>query len=365
MRLYLYAMKRTPIVLLLLCAIAQSLVAQNQSAWHVQASGGFLAPHHRSMQYLVSEHVYQLQAGFRLGFSGNNSWLKHWRSPDILLTANYADLGNRATMGEAFSLLVSANIPIVKQKNSALYYTLGTGPSWLTRPFDAENNYYQIAIASHLNAHVRLALGYAYGFAADARSKFHLLLSFDHFSNGCFKEPNLGLNLISLGSAVSVGYGRPITVNDASVNSKKNTRYTAIYVTGGVKQYAAYDTEFYYIGSVYTNHNYFVSEHRALGAGVDFIHDKSIEHYYRDGFGIENTRTFRMGFHVNQDLYFNKLVLTVQLGVYVINPKKDDGLIYDRIGLKYQFNKHFIAGLMLKSHISVADCFELTLGYRF
>ncbi|NLA23637.1 MAG: acyloxyacyl hydrolase [Bacteroidales bacterium] len=230
------------------------------------------------------------------------------------------------------------------------------------------NNYYQTFISSHLNAHLRLGLGYAYAFNK-LGSNINFQISLDHFSNAKFYAPNLGINMLT----VNLGYTHVLTetldsnIEDLNkVDEQKDDLkwYYNFNIAGGVKQNFDYDTKHFLIASLYSDAFYKVNEKRALGLGAEFTYDNSIASYYLNSTGEEIDKTFRFGLHLAQDLYFGNIIVYCQVGAYLINPKPADSWIYNRLMLKYPVYKNLLLGIGMKTHTSVADCLQFSVTYR-
>jgi len=360
--------KRRMLVFVVCCLASFTLSGQNR--WGITASGswGFLAPHHKPMQYLINGHTLSASLGLRLRFSDKTHWLQSWRYPDISLQYGFSSLGNREVLGYAHSLICNADIRIAGNAQHALFYTLGGGPAILTRPFDRETNYLNTAIGSHLNAHFRLGLGYSFTPRNSPRTSFRAGLQFNHYSNGSLFKPNLGLNLVTMGMGIVCFTGQSDstqTDNPPVVIKHTGAWVPTLHVSVGLRQRAVYDPRHYPVLALNANFNYSVSSRRMLGPGIELNYDMLTESVLLDNLATASHSPFRMGIHLNQDLYFGNIILSLQAGVYLVNPKKSEGYIYDRIGFRYRFHKNLMAGLMLKSHLSVADCFELSFGYRW
>jgi hypothetical protein len=52
------------------------------------------------------------------------------------------------------------------------------------------------------------------------------------------------------------------------------------------------------------------------------------------------------------------------IGLYLVDPYEEDGVLYNRLGLRYYFNSRFIANLSLMAHYAKAEYAEFGLGYR-
>ena len=77
-----------------------------------------------------------------------------------------------------------------------------------------------------------------------------------------------------------------------------------------------------------------------------------------------NTDYKRIGLFVGHELLINKISLEAQIGYYVYQPFKKDIPVYDRVGMKYYFNKNIFGGFTIKTHLFLAEALEFGIGYR-
>jgi hypothetical protein len=62
-------------------------------------------------------------------------------------------------------------------------------------------------------------------------------------------------------------------------------------------------------------------------------------------------------------LHVGKISIPIQQGIYYLNPIKVDGILYQRLGVRYHVNKKWQAQCLLKTHMASADYIELGIGY--
>ena len=67
---------------------------------------------------------------------------------------------------------------------------------------------------------------------------------------------------------------------------------------------------------------------------------------------------------VGHELSINKMSLITQFGYYVYYPYEFETRIYERIGLKRYFGKHFFGSATLKAHGAAAEALEFGVGVR-
>jgi hypothetical protein len=112
----------------------------------------------------------------------------------------------------------------------------------------------------------------------------------------------------------------------------------------------------------------------ALQLGVDMFWTLTLKDYIRYSSTAfpenetqidPNTDYKRVGVFVGHELFINQLSIETQLGYYVYRPFKEDIDIYQRVGLKYYYNRFLFSSLHLKSHAARAEAVEMGIGVRF
>jgi hypothetical protein len=96
--------------------------------------------------------------------------------------------------------------------------------------------------------------------------------------------------------------------------------------------------------------------------------------FYNDAFRKERTlpayyagedNKIRGGLSWANELMFGDFVTGVHAGVYLYNPIKHDGFVYFKVVGKYHVSDNLFVSLAVKTHMQVAECTELGLGYVF
>jgi hypothetical protein len=76
---------------------------------------------------------------------------------------------------------------------------------------------------------------------------------------------------------------------------------------------------------------------------------------------IEN---LQVGAKAAYELTVGRIVLPFEFGMYLYTKSINHGTEYNRIGIRYNINEHFIANISLLSHYAMADYVEWGFGYR-
>ena len=328
---------------------------------------GFIIPHHSSFVYLIEDHIKALDFSVNLTTKGDKEWQQLYRIPELGIGLYHANLGNSMYLGKVNAGYGVIRIPMIHNKSVKLHYSIAGGIAFLSKPFNAESNIYNIAIGSKANAFVD------FGIKGEFKCFQRLFLvsgiQFTHYSNGAWKKPNLGFNIPSL----SAGFKYLIRNEEIAYKEPEQKRTpdhkieTGIIYLAGVRENAPPNGPKYFVSSISLFAEKPVTIKRMFGAGVDFFWDPSIgQRLKKDSKGSEPINNFRSGLHVSHNLVFNKVYFVMQIGGYFYtNDTKGDKYLYSRFGLRYKVTNHINANLTLKTHRFTADLIEFGVGYYF
>jgi hypothetical protein len=274
------------------------------------------------------------------------------------------NLGNREQLGTAVSLIPYLDFPLVKGKRSAFHLKCGWGIGFIEKPFDADENYKNLAIGSHINC--ALVVQPSFKTHITDKLNFGCGISLSHFSNGSFATPNLGLNLACVTGGLSYSFGKNReVVNEPLPPFTKSSRF-AFFVAAAMKQVYPADGKNYFACTVSGEKMWQVSRKSALGFGTDIFYDASITQKLEErNMKLNNSmESLRFGIHGGYEMTIEDLSVIFNFGGYLYSKLSNDGSLYQRVGLRYRFNEHLFGLLQLKAHWGKADFFEWGLGFR-
>lgn len=306
---------------------------------------------------------------------GRTRWEYKYNYPLIGIAYWYSDMGGTHVLGSAHALFPYINFPLLGREGFNVFFRLGVGIGYLTRPYDRNDNYQNLAIGSHINGAVNLM------FEARWRlgDKFMgaVGLGWAHFSNGSVKSPNYGINIPCATAAlayrlsrenpylrkkllpelipfefdghktvqldVSAGFG----VKDMQATLGVGNRYPVVIVFGNLLWPVSYKSRF--------------------GGGLDLSYDAS-DNKILELHDIEVRSQFHIikaGLTAAYEMEFSRMSIMLNLGSYIAGLDKSDGYVYEKLGLRYGFTDKLFASLVLKAHYARADYVTLGMGYRF
>ncbi len=327
---------------------------------------GTLLPHHNSIAFFLEERINTFDLKINKTTYGNKYWNQLYRYPVYGVGYYRSNLGNDDVFGYVNGFYSFFKAPIFGQTNKLnLSYQIAFGLSYITKIFDIETNYQNLAIGSHIN----IFLDFSLHSKIQITKKLALTnnIRFTHFSNGKIKSPNKGINLLtgSLGLYYQISNEiHPKTIMKLPDINTKN-EYSLIYAAG-IKTISRYEQGNFFASSLIFDYNRNYSLKARWSIGADIFYDETnneIALKYEEE--TSDMDPFLFGAHLGHDLVLGNLSLTLNLGRYIYEPVEQLLPIYSRIGLRYRIKNKFIANLTLKSHGAQASFVEWGIGYVF
>ena len=279
----------------------------------------------------------------------------------------YSSTFHNADVGNPNALYFFLTHPFVFEQNKRLTfdYSMAFGLSYQFNPFDSINNPTNIFIGSYRNCYVHLGLAANYKF--NDKWMASATLGFKHFSNGSFKKPNYGINLIPLSVGVSYKFSDQKLDHYAKpIPAFQKYNLWNVMVAVGSKNYANNQPN-------YLKMNFGVNYLRAInykyriGVGIDIFYAAQSELRTESGVaGFSDATSFAIV--PNWEWALSKrLYVPLGIGIYLHHNIENDEKtwFYERAGIRYKFTDHLAAGVTIKAHKGSADFFEWALVYTF
>ena len=190
--------------MLITSSVAQNGITGNPD-WQIKPviNQGFILVHRISIGHLVKGYPTNYELNISKPALGNKLWQLENNKPDIGISLQCLDFKNPEQLGYALTAAPYVELPLnVKEKSSRLILRLCFGATYITKSFDIQTNHKNIAIGSHVNAFVQFK--WFWQFQLSKRLRFEPGFAFTHASNGKSKNPNLGLNVVSLNFGLNI-----------------------------------------------------------------------------------------------------------------------------------------------------------------
>lgn len=319
---------------------------------------GFIWQHRPSLAEIIGGNINVFRLTFGKETFGQKYWQQLYRYPDWGLGYSFTDLGNPEELGQANAIYYYLRIPVLKRNKFSLSYKISGGLARLNKG--------NIAIGSHLNLYFDASI--------DAKIKLserlELINAFGatHYSNGAIEMPNLGVNLFSYRLGLHYKLQNPerekITLELPELYGKNNI--TAVF-GAGAKEKRPDGGKKFTVASFSIDYMRVLNLKHKVGFGLDAFYDETLLELMNPDsiLNISNREIMRYGFHLSGEAQLDRLVLVVHIGTYLHANYTEDGKIYQRVALRYLFNKNLFANISLKTSKGVADFVEWGVGYQF
>jgi len=341
-----------------------SIGAKAQSEWgysyHLKT--GTLAAHRGSMTDLPEQLAWASEFSYFKHLHESNSWIEDYKDPTVGATLFMGSVGNNDILGRFLAIYGFTELPFVALPHFELSWKFGTGLAATNRKFYPIFNPKNIAIGSHLNMMIVMALKAQYRLH---KSSFSVGLDITHFSNSAFKVPNLGLNVpyMSFGYSRKIGKVRNVNI-DAKTHFIRKKIYVGASVMASVKELMPEGGRKYpiYAGNIFARS--IMGEKAGFEVGVDVISNQS--HVDFEPLVSKTQWTLlQLGLYSAYIVPMNHIHFIFGMGAYVRDWYKPNGPVYHRIGVRYQWFNGLFGHMAIKSHWAKADYLELGIGFVF
>lgn len=368
-------MRYKSIFILIFSVFSCILTAQNgitgNPDWQLKpiVNQGFVLIHRTSIGHLVKGFPTIYELNISKPTLGNKLWHLENNKPDIGVTLQCLDFKNPTQLGYALTAAPYVEIPLnAKEKRSRVIMRLCWGATYITKCFELYENRKNIAIGSHVNSFVQFK--WYWHLQLTKNMRFEPGFAFTHASNGKSRNPNLGLNVVSLNAGLNIlipsKNPKPeILKVDSSTRVRSKNELFAFAAIGFNQREIATEELKVFVASVTYQRN--VRNTHKFSAGIDLFYDEIYMHDYETVFrqepqGFDQMRvSARLGYSYN----IGRISLPIEMGYYVFQKTVPDGIIVSRIGVRYYSKCGLVGHFGLRTHFAVAYNFEYGLGYRF
>lgn len=368
-------MKTAPIIALLLMLfgwtisssplMAQDSVSHTPAVIRINAHYGFLIPHSDGMEGLVEKHVTSLEVHYERANNGSKNWHHLFNFPTWGITFTHSQLSSKEKLGTGTGIYPYFGFPLLKRERFKLTYRLGAGIGYISKPFDREENFKNIAIGSYLN--IVGSMSTMMEWKVSQSISLNSGVAFTHFSNGAFSKPNLGINIPTVFAGLALGgFGDHKRPQKGPTLDYQNYAFQVVG-TAGLKQTGPGGSNRYFTSTTSVEiQRVFWAKH-ALTTGIDIMYNTALKEQ-REQFGdtiSNNLQLIQPGVKLLYHLMFGHFELFGGGGIYIANQFEDDLPFYNRVGLRYFLKENIMLNSSLKTHLFRADYLEMGIGYRF
>ncbi len=328
---------------------------------------GFILVHRITIGHLVKGYpaIYEINVSKRT--LGNHLWQLENNKPEIGITAQMLDYKNPQQLGYAFTVAPFIEIPLnEKEKRSRVIMRLCWGASYYTRSFDIHTNHKNIAIGSTINCFAQFR--WFWHLKLNEYFRFEPGFTFSHASNGRSRNPNLGLNVVSLHAALNyrIPTKKTVTVTKIDSSTRARSKNEVMIVAAIGHNERKIDSDLYntYLISMAYQRN--VRNTHKFSAGLDFFYDLTYQLDYADimEHKPEGPDAWRVAARAGYSYNVGRISFPIELGYYIFQKANPDAKVVSRIGVRYFGKRGLVVHFGLRTHYAVAYNFEYGLGYR-
>jgi hypothetical protein len=339
---------------------------KNNLGFSLDYKYGAVLPEYQFIHSFVDKNISQVEFSVFKNTLGKSYWEKLYKYPTFGVSFYYSSLGNRAVLGNEFAIYPFVSLQSNPSKKVHLNNKFGLGVGFVTKTFNLEKNYQNVAVGSHLNVHFSYELGLSIDLTKNLSAKSGF--SFNHFSNANMKEPNLGINTFS--SYLGVIFnpkGKGAYLNPEIPRFIKENEFCFVYAAGG-KHTRALQSTVYFTSSLSAEFRRKFYRIFHLGIGLDLFYDSATEtELSAPGKpSYKSIYDYRSGIHLSQEFSYDRFSFILQEGIYVgLTDKVTNNIMYNRAIVRYKWTKSFFTHISMKSHLHILDYPEIGFAYYF
>lgn len=325
---------------------------------------GFLWPHRSIMQHLVTGHARVFEFQVEKQTLGEQPWENSYHRPSYGWNLRVFDLSNPGQIGLAIGSSVYTKLPLCQSKRLRWDMELGWGPGMVTKPFDVKENSQNIAIGSYFNAFLMLGTGLE--LKVSERMAAVANVSFNHFSNGALRMPNLGINIPVAGVGLTYAFDAVDSVFRTDTPMARQPSFWAFSLAAGMKEISPGSGPYPSLISTFER-NIGLSRKSSIAPGIDIFYNSALpEIRRRNGRQLKSEwANFQIGASIMYNLHIGRVAVLMGLGAYLFDEYGKDGRLYNRIGMRYSATENFKVNIALKTHKFKADYPEVGFSYAF
>ncbi|MCB9447367.1 MAG: acyloxyacyl hydrolase [Flavobacteriales bacterium] len=353
--------------LLTVRAATQQPADSVQTGWRIQSRFhyGFVMSHTKKMGHLITQHSRAAELCVSQQTRGTRSWERAYNYPEKGLMLFYTELGNPVLLGHGLGFAPYIHLPLGGNFPAVTRLRIATGPGWVEKTFDRIENHKNTAMSSHINIFIQLMWDARWKLSD--RLNLHAGIGLSHFSNGAFKTPNLGLNLMTVNTGFSWGTsGQSQTVVHDAPEPVDHAWQASLTLGGGLKEIVPPGTDKYRACTAILALSRRGGLKGEYGAALEGFYDASVYHQaLADSIDIGSEAAgTRMGVSVYGGLVMGRLHVLLFQGAYLVAAYPARKPIFHRLAIRYDVNDHWYANFSLKTHLFDADYLELGAGFR-
>jgi len=355
-------------------AITQEKEPVKQAKYHTEFNfkGAFLMPHSGAVKSLMNGTFPIYEIGAELPTLGNNHFHNNFPLNSWGIMLNFSPLTSNENLGVSFGVLPYINMNLLKNKASKWKFRLGSGLGYVQKPFNNIKNPKNMALGSYINNITDFALQYQTRITEGIITKIGFGLQ--HFSNGAFIRPNLGLNLPYLSLCIK-SQKKSIDKKkiEPQITKEKNNFFIGSFY--GTKTLTFSPTKRHHVFQISGGYSFGFKRGDFIHLQTDIIFDESIPELREYSYKLKTFDKVILGVFSTYEKKFGQIGTFIGFGLYLHSPYQSytgnwdyankGGYLYNRIGIKYHITKNIFAQVSARTHLGSADNTEFGIVYKF
>lgn len=358
--------------IIFLCVVFISISTYAQTDWTVSLHYhyGSIIPHSPNINHLITGP----SQGFLLSIDKHSekkhTWQDIYNDPDIGVSFHNQN-NHSQELGDLYGVYAHYNFYFLKRN---LQLRIAQGVAYSTNPYDKGNNFRNIAYGSQFMPSTYFMLNY-HKPNIYKNIGVNAGLLFTHHSNATIKSPNTSTNTLSFALGVTYDFSNSMRFqqnsSDLSYPDDNQWKINTILRAGINESHiiGMGQKSFYHL-SMLTEKP--ISETGGLQLGGELFLSNSLKElipfmaksFPETGINADDDWK-RIGVFAGYEWYLNRLSLEGQVGFYVWDQYKQNGSLYQRLGMRYYIQSNWFAVMSLKTHFAKAEAFELGIGYKW
>lgn len=327
----------------------------------------------------LSDFCYGADVNILFQTYGRKPWHESRGYPLIGLGFSYMNYNMPDIYGSVIGVNPNITLYIIKRPLWEWTVRAGMGVGYVTNAHNTKtgNNHQNVSIGGAWNNVSPFAMDIRY--KPNNQWQVQAGVNFMHVSNAAFQQPNLGINTYGyhIGARYFPTTSQPEKVVYSTAPPQRNNFMLTARTGIAFKEKGPADGPTYrvYIGQLGVAKKY--AGKNKVSTGID-VHYHTNNYYFTVASGAPVKSKFRtageVAWYLGHEFMIGRVGVIGQLGYYVLRSDSDFGKfrLYQKVGGSYYFLKqdygfvkevYFTA--LLKTHLSVAELFEMGIGINF
>ena len=343
-------------------------VDENDNYFRVAYNYGFIAQQHNTIGHLVKGNIWGFDLNYIKPTAGTKLWHKENNFPEYGVGFSFFNLDNPKQLGNLYALYFFYDIPLNKKEKAFKFHLrVAQGLAYAPVHFDPITNHKDNLISNPENVYINFK--YYYGWNIGKFLRWEGGINFSHASNGRFKVPNLGVNMVTLntGLVFKILAKQKTVIDVVDSSSEATTRHELLFWAGfGLNEIGQPEGK-KYLAQTYSATYYFNKKNRnKFGGGIDIYYNgANLAQLQADSVHLTSKlQNIQVGVKFAYAYNIGRLSMPVELGYHVISKFVDGSQFFSRIGMRYYFKNNIVANISLKTQWAVANYIEFGAGYR-